>query len=68
MSYTSKDVTEGSIWVSNTMQRFQVISITEIENHTWVYYRKFNAPPEDCREFSCYVESFLSRFSKTVNE
>ena len=68
MSYTVNSIVPGSKWFANNFEKFQVINVTEIEGHTWVYYRKFNSDPEEIREYSCYIESFLSRFSKIENE
>jgi hypothetical protein len=56
-------VKEGSKWVSNSgHDRYHVIHIVELEGHTWVHYIKENAPEDSTREYSCYLESFLSRF------
>lgn len=48
--------------------QFRVLNVVTLEDgHTWVYYIKNNADPESCREYSCYVESFLERFTEIVN-
>jgi hypothetical protein len=52
----------GSKWVGNENNIFRVIHVIELEDHTWIHYIKDNAPEESTREYSCYVESFLSRF------
>lgn len=57
-------VKNGSKWGSSDGKIFQVINTVEIDNHTWIYYRNFNISPEsECKEYSCYVESFLQRFT-----
>jgi hypothetical protein len=55
-------IKQGSKWVSNGDYIFRVIDVVEIEDHTWVHYIKENAPEDNNREYSCYEESFLSRF------
>ena len=68
MSYKNEKVEPGSTWLSSDHKKFQVINTTEIDGNTWVYYRKYNSSPDECREYSCYLESFLTRFSRTVSE
>ena len=56
-------VKTGSKWLgSDNTTTFRVIQVVEIEDHTWVHYIKENAPEDSTREYSCYEESFLSRF------
>jgi hypothetical protein len=56
-------VTEGSKWTGVTgNDKFHVIHVVELNGHTWVHYIKENAPEDTIREYSCYLESFLSRF------
>lgn len=57
-----KAVTVGSRWWAGDNQRFVVIDVVTIEGHTWVHYRD-DKNKENPREYSCYLESFLSRFS-----
>lgn len=68
MSYKNEEIKSGSKWVSDDHQFFQVIHVTEIENKTWVYYRKFISQEDEYREYSCYAESFLQRFTQVINE
>jgi len=56
-------VKEGSRWAGNGRDVFHVIHVLEIDGHTWVHYIKENAPEDANREYSCYVESFLQRFT-----
>jgi len=57
-------ITKGSIWQSNDGRKFQVISEIEVEGNSWVHYRRIDSEYDEPKEFSCYTESFLSRFSK----
>lgn len=57
-------VEQGTLWGSSDSKKFRVISVSEVEGHTWVYYRD-ELPGFDqskSREYSCYVESFEQRF------
>ena len=53
-------VTEGSRWMASDGKKFTVIHVIQQEGHTWVHYRSESNEP---KEYSCYLESFLSRFS-----
>jgi hypothetical protein len=61
-------IKEGSKWSSVTGQEFRVISVVELEGHTWVHYIKENISEDDIREYSCYIESFLDRFREQPND
>lgn len=52
----------GSKWVGNGNDRFRVLHVIELEGHTWIHYIKDNATEDSNREYSCYEESFLTRF------
>jgi hypothetical protein len=52
----------GSKWSGNEDNIFRVIHVIELDDHTWIHYIKENAPEDTTREYSCYLESFLSRF------
>ena len=56
-------IKEGSRWSSGDHGVFRVLHTIEVEGHTWVHYIKDNAPEDRTREYSCYQESFLSRFN-----
>lgn len=58
-----KAITVGSRWWGGQGERFVVIDIITIEGYTWVHYRD-DKTKESPREYSCYLESFLSRFSE----
>jgi hypothetical protein len=52
----------GSRWTAYDGNIFRVISTEVIENKTWIYYTKENL--QGPNEYSCYLESFLSRFTE----
>jgi hypothetical protein len=55
----------GSRWTSqNGYIIFRVLHIVELDGHTWVHYCNED---DGEKKYSCYVESFLERFSETVN-
>ncbi len=56
-------VKEGSKWSNSNGKIFHVIHVVELEGHTWVHYIMENADEHSNREFSCYQESFLTRFT-----
>lgn len=51
----------GSKWAGTEHDVFCVIHVIELDGHTWVHYRKVKEE-DPIREYSCYQESFLSRF------
>lgn len=54
----------GSRWEGVNTQ-FRVLAVVEAGGHTWVHYREdlgIKVPVLECREYSCYQESFLARF------
>jgi hypothetical protein len=54
---------DGSRWTGGNRDTFRILNtVKELEGHTWVHYIKENAEG-DPREYSCYLESFLQRFS-----
>ena len=60
-------VKEGSKWSAGVDKVFHVLSVVEIEDHTWVHYIEDSKVRIDGtlngeREYSCYIESFLQRF------
>lgn len=50
----------GTRWWGGDNKKFVVIHVIEQEGHTWVHYRDDHR--DEPREYSCYLESFLSRF------
>jgi hypothetical protein len=55
-------VKEGSKWSSSDGKIFHVIHRVELEGHTWIHYIRETKDESLNREYSCYEESFLSRF------
>ena len=54
----------GSRWEGVDTQ-FRVLAVVEADGHTWVHYREdlgIKVPVLECREYSCYEESFLARY------
>ena len=58
----------GSKWSGNEDNIFRVIHVIELDDHTWIHYIKENAPEDLNREYSCYEESFLSRFREVPRD
>ena len=57
----------GSLWRDSTGNFFRVISVVEQDGHTWVHYRQdkgIKISVLECKEYSCYQESFVERFSE----
>jgi hypothetical protein len=62
------NVKEGSKWTDGHGNVFHVLSVNTVEDHEWVHYIKEEhnkllerLPGEN--EYSCYLESFVSRFT-----
>ena len=51
---------DGSRWTAYDGDTFHVLHTIELEGNTWVHYVKESK--ESPQEYSCYLESFLSRF------
>jgi len=60
-------IKEGSRWHDGQGNNFHVLSINKIEGDTWFHYIKEKDIKHDRlpgeNEYSCFVESFVSRFS-----
>jgi len=61
-------VKTGSKWSGNEENIFRVIQVVELDGHTWIHYIKENEPEDSNREYSCYEESFLSRFRELPDD
>jgi hypothetical protein len=57
-------IKNGSKWEGSDHKRFVVLHTIELDGHMWVHYREDNhkIPTLESKEYSCYEESFLSRF------
>lgn len=58
-------VKEGTKWMSADGKAFHVIHRIELDGHVWIHYIEENK--ENCREYSCYEDSFLLRFTPHIN-
>lgn len=58
----------GSKWSGNERNIFRVIQVVELDGNTWVHYIKEDEPEDSNREYSCYEESFLSRFREIPSD
>jgi hypothetical protein len=58
-------VKEGTRWMSADGKAFHVIHRIELDGQIWIHYIEENK--ENCREYSCYEDSFLSRFTPHIN-
>lgn len=59
----------GSKWWDGKEKYFRVLAVVEAEGHTWVHYRDdrgIKVPAIECKEYSCYQESFVERFSESA--
>jgi len=57
-------IKKDSKWNDGGGKIFRILDIVQIEGHTWIHYIKENAQDGENREYSCYLESFLSRFTQ----
>jgi hypothetical protein len=48
----------GSTWQGGD-KKFSVVALQEQDSKTWIYYKNI----QDQKEYSCYLEAFLSRFT-----
>lgn len=57
-----RPIRPGTRWWGGTSNEFIVIAEHEADDgHKWIYYRDAKGDPP--REYSCYKESFIQRFS-----
>jgi hypothetical protein len=55
------NIKQGSRWTgSDHNKQFIVLSEIEHDGHIWIHYRDEKGEPP--KEYSCYKDSFLSRF------
>jgi hypothetical protein len=56
-------IKRGSRWEGNEGKVFVVMSVVEADSHVWVHYRSEKPGASGTpQEYSCYQESFESRF------
>ena len=53
-------VKKGSQWWAGEGKKFVVLDEVVIEGYVWIHYRDALGDPP--KEYSCYKESFMSRF------
>lgn len=58
------DIRSGSKWWASNGEQFVVLATHTIDGNDWVHYRAVQLKNEEVKEFSCYKESFLSRFTQ----
>lgn len=59
----------GSVWRTTDDKQFMVINIVDApDGKRWIHYREhaYKKPVLECKEYSCYEESFVERFSEIV--
>lgn len=54
----------GSKWRASQGQMFVVLEVVDVKDQTWVHYRE----KDKSQEYSCFLESFYSRFTEATNE
>jgi hypothetical protein len=56
------NIKQGSRWVgSDHSKKFIILSEVHLDDEVWIHYRdELGEPP---KEYSCYRDSFLSRFT-----
>jgi hypothetical protein len=61
-------IKNGSIWASSDRTKFIVIHTIELDGKNWVHYRLHDPSKAalECKEYSCYEESFVSRFTESL--
>lgn len=63
----STEVKEGTLWRSSDDKRFRVLGVVMTGSDVWVHYREelTGYAQSGAKEFSCFKESFVERFSPT---
>lgn len=61
-------VKTGTKYCSANGAIFHVIDRVELEGKIWIHYLKENAKDNENKEFSCYEESFLARYTEHPND
>ena len=57
-------IESGQVWVTIDRKEFRVVDVVDVDNHTWVHYIN----KETGQEYSCYKESFETRFNPILNQ
>lgn len=61
-------IKEGSRWSGGDGKVFLVLHEVVADNKVWVHYREENAKDGTPKEYSCYQESFLTRFTQLPDD
>jgi hypothetical protein len=56
-------IKENTVWLGHDHSEFLVLHLIELDGHRWVHYRDNQG-----KEYSCYEEAFVQRFSEHVNK
>lgn len=62
-------IKQGSRWTAGEKD-FIVLAVVEADGNTWVHYREdlgIKVPALQCREYSCFQESFVERFRERLD-
>ena len=61
-------IKQGSRWAGSNSKKFIVLAEVNLDNEIWIHYREESAKGGTPKEYSCYKESFVSRFSPVPDE
>ena len=59
---------EQTRWVDSHGKEFRVLSRTVLDFNIWIHYIRDDKDYKEINEYSCYEESFLSRFRQIPND
>jgi len=59
---------EQTKWVDSNGKEYRVLSRTVLDGNVWIHYIRDAKNQDDIKEYSCYEESFLSRFRQIPND
>lgn len=57
---------EGSHWIDKSGKLYHIIHVVEVNGKMWVHYEEDGC--DECHEYSCWVDSFLDRFTETSKQ
>lgn len=60
--HVKQQIKLNSCWCDREGKKFTVLQTAILNDNIWIQYRN-----EQGREFSCYEESFISRFTENLN-
>ena len=59
---------EQTRWDDSHGKEFRVLSRTVLDGNIWIHYIRDDKDYKEINEYSCYEESFLSRFRQIPND